>query len=282
MLGIHRLIFIAYHIETGRYALNYPQSRNGSRSFFYGLIDWRFIMVSAKDFGMPIDMSGAVEQMQQIQHANAEFLQSLAAGQMEMINELIEGTMQHFEALRGAKSVQQMVELQNQFLTDSAKKITTQGRRLFELYMSNQPKLLEMLPAMAQNSGEMFKKVTANAAAAVKTSPLKAAVTMAPKPVAKNTAAPKPVAKKAAAPKPAVKKAAAPKPVAKKAAAPKPVAKKAAAPKPAAKKAAAPASAPAAKPFAAASVTKPAAAVAPASKPAEAAPAAKPAEAKKD
>ena len=196
----------------------------------------------AKNTILPIDVENAMEQMQKIQKANADFLQSLAKGQMELVNELIEGTMKHFDSIKNAKNVQEMVELQNQYLSDSAKKITTLGKKFFDLYVSNQPKLIDILP-------------TASVSKPVAKKPAAKPVTKKPvaKPAAKKPAA-KPAAKKPVA-KPAAKK-----PVAKPAAK-KPVAKPAEAKKTASRKIEAKPATPAAEKPAAAkpTATKPAA-----------------------
>ncbi len=189
----------------------------------------RYLMATGKDIKLAVDMEETLAQMQKIQKANADFVQKLAAGQMELVNELIDGTMKHFDALKDVKKPQDMVELQNQYFSESAKKITTKGRKIFEIYMSSQPAIAALMPAAAKASAKPVakpaaKKAPAKPAAkpAAKKAPAKPAAKKAPaKPAAK------PAAKKAPA-KPAVKT------VSKKATPPKPAAAKPAAVKPAA------------------------------------------------
>jgi phasin family protein len=193
-------------------------------------------MTAGKETKLSLDLSATVEKIQELQKANTDFLQRLATDQMEIFNELLDNSVKHFESLRSAKSMQEVFELESKFFFDSTKKITDQGRRLFEAYTTNQPTFFESFPLMTSF---------------ITPPPLLAPKTTTPKPAAskpampKTSSAAKPAAAKAAkAAKPAAAKAAKPaKPAAAKAAKPaKPAAAKAAKPaKPAAAKAAKPA-----------------------------------------
>lgn len=184
-------------------------------------------MSAGKDLKMTMDIAVTMEKIQQFQKTNADFIQTLATGQMETINELIDSSMKHFESLRSAKSVQEVFALENQYFTESAKKITEQGRRMFELYINNQPRLFESLSAKPE---AVAKPVVAKPAVAAKPEAAKPAAKAA-KPAAAKPAAKPEAAKPAVAAKPVAK------PAATKPAAVKPAAKPAAAKKPSAPKA---------------------------------------------
>lgn len=179
-------------------------------------------MATGKDIKLAVDMEDTIAQMQKIQKANADFVQKLAAGQMELVNELIDGTMKHFDALKGIKKPQDMVELQNQYFSETAKKITTKGRKIFEIYLSSQPAIAALMPAAAKPAAAKpaakpaAKKAPAKPAAkpAAKKTPAKPAAKPAAKTVSKKATPPKPVVKPAVAVKPAAQPAAAAKPTA--------------------------------------------------------------------
>lgn len=175
-------------------------------------------MSAGKDLKLTMDIAITMEKIQQFQKSNADFIQTLATGQMETINDLIDSSMKHFESLRSAKSVQEVFALENQYFTESAKKITDQGRRMFELYISNQPRLFDSFPAKPKTEAKPADKpTTAKPAAKATTKPAaKPAAKAAAKPAAKP-ATEKPAAAKPAAAKPAAKPAAAKKPSAPKA-----------------------------------------------------------------
>ena len=191
-------------------------------------------MSAGKDLKMTMDIAVTMEKIQQFQKTNADFIQTLATGQMETINELIDSSMKHFESLRSAKSVQEVFALENQYFTESAKKITEQGRRMFELYINNQPRLFESLSAIPEAAAKAAAKPVAAAVAAAKPAAKAAVAAVTAKPEAAKPAAAKPAAKPVAV-KPTAKPAAA-KPAAKPAAV-KPAAKPAAAKKPSTPKA---------------------------------------------
>lgn len=168
-------------------------------------------MTAGKDTNLPIDLNVTMDKIQQFQKANADFLQRLASGQMEIIHDLLDTSMKHFESLRGAKSVHEIIELENKYFIESAKKITEQGRRLFEMYTANQPKLFENLPLMPKLAVKnpiaapkvAMPKMAAPKVAAVapaKTAAPKVAIPAAPAKAAAPKATPK-VAPKASAPK---------------------------------------------------------------------------------